>query len=519
MKKPKEIFAGTVLTKRLIFGVVLVLSVLVCSACGEAGNEKTTEKADALAEETSSEATLINYDTYEESSSAATTSEGSAAVEEESEATVSYSFEELFDVSEHISVEKLSKISVDKAIYADEGPILHDFMSSDDQELLDSIIDYINNVSFTKGESLTQKLSENTVTLYAEEGSFELSFNTNNEFLINGTVYIPSAKFPFRGIYNESYYYIEVREELKLSSYGTVTTLTDFDLSEIRLSSIFIDTIGPDITKDADLIVDGTNIQILDAQTINCSGWGYFSVVSDKAFSSLIPEGEASSMIRLDHEYSGSSYYALVSNNVIYTVEELRALVDSRATQIFNSDGTEYTDRVFTGNEILTVKFSYNYGSTVSYAGSIDEETIYKNAVNSDKFPLTSPYEYYLPLYKFDTLEDLEQFKATFGNKIDFDMGWDEVPSFNEVTGEYDEGFFDEYTLLLVYVHSGSSSYRYKNLLSQTDHTSLYLHIGKANDPEVLDELEASWFITVAYPDEYLEKFSQIIAKLARNSY
>ena len=560
MKKTKEFFADTIFMKRLIFCVVLVLSILACSACGEAGNEHTIKEATTLAEETFTETTLINEDTSEESSSPTTTSEETAAFEAESEATtldeetfsettlinedtseesssptttseettafetesetvVSYSFEELFSISEHITVEKLSNFTIDRAIYAADGPILHDFMGSDDQDLIDSIIDFINNVRFTEGKSLTPDLSENTITLYAEEDSFEFCYNTNNEFLINGTVYIPSTKFPQQGRYNVGYYYIEVREELKLSSYGTVTTLTDFDLSEIHLIPIYIETIGPDLTKDADLIVDGKTFQIRDAETICCNSWGYFRVTSEKNFSSLIPEGETSSMIRLDHEYSGASYYAFVSNNVIYTLEELRALVDSRATKILNSDGTEYTDRVFTGNEVLTVQFAYNYGSTFSYAGSIDEESIYKNAVNSDKFPLNSLTEYYLPLYKLDTLEDLEQFKATFGDKIDFDMGWDEVPSFNDVTGEYDEGFFEEYTLLLIYVHSGSSSYRYKNLLPQTDLANLNLYIGKANDPEVLEDLEASWFITVAYPDEYLEEFSKIIVKLSRNSY
>ncbi len=37
----------------------------------------------------------------------------------------------------------------------------------------------------------------------------------------------------------------------------------------------------------------------------------------------------------------------------------------------------------------------------------------------------------HLPIYRFDYLNDLEQFKQTFGEAFTMDGSWDEVPSFN----------------------------------------------------------------------------------------
>ena len=562
--------------KRLIVCVLLVLCIFICSACEEgqekitdgdttsAPKESITEASEVTTEETTKAASESNENAFEDTTLASaesivdespeksesnvkpnnnsnlteTLSEESVSAESlsetvsietdsfectsdesSSETEQSFTFEELFNVSAYIDSEKLSRMNHDYYLYESEGPILHDFSSTANEEVLGSIIDYIKTVRFTISDSLTAKVGESTVTLYEGDRSFEFNFNTENEFVVDGVIYTSSINFPFRGKYDTGYYYIEAREELKLSSYGTVTDLTDFDLSEIHLLPIDIDTVGPDCTKDADLIVDGKSFQICSADIIDCGNWGYFSVVSDKDFSSLIPESETTSMIRFDYEYDNGSRYAFVSNNVIYTAEEIRALVDPKATEILNSDGSEYTDRVFTQNEVLTVNFAYNYGSTVSYAGSADIEKIYKNAFNSNKFPQTSEYEHFLPIYRFDTLEDLENFKAVFGFQINFNLGWDEVPSFNEATGEYDEGFFDEYSLVLVYVHSGSSSYRYEKKLSQVNPGGyLYVNIARANDPEELEELEASWFVTGVYPDDYFDDDTQISAELVRNN-
>ena len=55
----------------------------------------------------------------------------------------------------------------------------------------------------------------------------------------------------------------------------------------------------------------------------------------------------------------------------------------------------------------------------------------------------------HFPIYKFDTLEELTQFKDSLDYPEMLSFAYDEVPPFNEVTAKYDEAFFSENTLLL----------------------------------------------------------------------
>ena len=69
--------------------------------------------------------------------------------------------------------------------------------------------------------------------------------------------------------------------------------------------------------------------------------------------------------------------------------------------------------------------------STFSRAG-YGIPNIYKNALNASKLNDNNPWN--LPIYKFDTLSDLEKFKSDFGGENGFNYGWDEVPSLNDAT-------------------------------------------------------------------------------------
>lgn len=53
----------------------------------------------------------------------------------------------------------------------------------------------------------------------------------------------------------------------------------------------------------------------------------------------------------------------------------------------------------------------------------------YFGSLNSDKMTISSVK--HLPIYRLDYLNDLEQFKQTFGEAFTMDGSWDEVPSFN----------------------------------------------------------------------------------------
>ena len=83
--------------------------------------------------------------------------------------------------------------------------------------------------------------------------------------------------------------------------------------------------------------------------------------------------------------------------------------------------------------------------TTVSRVSS--SEALDSGALNEDQMTISSVLHF--PIYKFDTLEELTQFKDSLDYPEMLSLAYDEVPSFNEVTAKYDEAFFSENTLLL----------------------------------------------------------------------
>ena len=152
----------------------------------------------------------------------------------------------------------------------------------------------------------------------------------------------------------------------------------------------------------------------------------------------------------------------------------------------------------------------------VSYANWTEESEIYFGALNKEKMVISSVQ--HLPIYKFNTLKELEQFKLAFGEVLTMDRGYDEVPSFNDITTNYDETFFDENTLLLVYVGANSGTYRFGVSSVFCAENSFCIHIEQTNNPEVVTDDMAGWFITVAVPDSMVENCTEFDADLNNDS-
>ena len=156
------------------------------------------------------------------------------------------------------------------------------------------------------------------------------------------------------------------------------------------------------------------------------------------------------------------------------------------------------------------------FKSTFSRAGSGRDPDIWNNALNASKLNDNNPWN--LPIYKFDTLSDLEKFKSDFGGESGFNYGWDEVPSLNDATKYYDEAFFDRYTLMLVCVEAGSGSYRFgfKDITIADNY--FCVNIEQTYNPQGGTDDEAAWFITVAVPDSMFANYTEIDATLDRYS-
>ncbi|MBQ7830288.1 MAG: hypothetical protein IJ345_08465 [Clostridia bacterium] len=491
--------------KKLFVCLFFIFCIMICSACDE-----ITQLPDA-------EETTLSENASEETTVNETTAEETTIKEKEV-----YSFEDLYSISNHIDIGNISSFTVDSFNGTLGGIIMHDVMIASNQEHVNSVIEFINNVEFTRATDLYYGVGTYNITLASDDKTFEFSFSSRNEFYVNGIGYIASIEFPFKGIYDSSYCYIGAREEVKLSSYGNITTLTDFDLSEIHLTEIELDLYAYDYTKDADLIIDGKTVKIISDNLIEIYGMGYYEVVSEKNFSSLIPKNETSSVIKFETDYQRELGCISVSNNVVYTVDEIKEILTTMTAyydyQIFNSDGTPFVDREFTEDETIIIRFSYNYDDVLSRAGSGRDDRIYDNALNADKLQ-KSGYSNHLPIYRFDTLNDLEKFKTDFGGEHGFNFGWDEVPSLNDVTAEYDDAFFEEYSLMLVYIDTISGSFRFgvNGMVCEDDYFCIL--VTQTNDPECFTDDMASWFITVPVLKSKIAGCTEFDAELVHKTY
>ena len=272
----------------------------------------------------------------------------------------SYSFDELFNISDRININSISSVKLDMPKGLIGFANMSDVYITADMEYISSVIDFISNVRFIEGEG-HDGVRMDTVTLFADEKSFEFGINSRNEVYVNGFCYTASESFPAMERIDESYEYINPWKDVYLSTYGETTMLADLDLSEIHLGKIEVDLHTLDYTKDTDLLVDGETIRIVSPKIIYWKGWGWYEVVSEKDFSSLIPEGETTSEITFVTEDNREIARVTLSNNQVYTTEELVdilfLLTYSYSIEIFNSDGTPFVDRAFAEDETFFVKY------------------------------------------------------------------------------------------------------------------------------------------------------------------
>ncbi len=148
---------------------------------------------------------------------------------------------------------------------------------------------------------------------------------------------------------------------------------------------------------------------------------------------------------------------------------------------------------------IADLTVTRDFETRVSYANWSEAPEFYANAQNA--IWLEGPSEHF-PIYKFETSEELASFKEMYKTTFTMDRGWDEVPSFNEVTARYTPEFFKENNLLLVYVGSGSCTYRFAVDRLEYNDTYFRVYIKETTNAEVLQMAMAGWFITVDVPKE-----------------
>jgi beta-lactamase regulating signal transducer with metallopeptidase domain len=148
----------------------------------------------------------------------------------------------------------------------------------------------------------------------------------------------------------------------------------------------------------------------------------------------------------------------------------------------------------------------------VAYANYTADGWIFAQCLNPYSLAISSAR--HLPVYRFETTDDLAKFKESVSDTLAFDQSYNEVPSFDEVTLGYDDAFFKDHTVILAYVTAGSGSYRFEIQEIEVNDSELCLNVIQTNHPEVVTSDMAGWFVIAELANTGLTGITEYDAKL-----
>lgn len=104
----------------------------------------------------------------------------------------------------------------------------------------------------------------------------------------------------------------------------------------------------------------------------------------------------------------------------------------------------------------------YDIRETMPYVGyfAYDKKEFYLSSHNAEKLVIN--HTQHLPLWKIDSYEELIAFRDKQSEFCNFDLGYNECPSFNEYITKFNEEYFKHNSLILIYVEEPSGSFRHK---------------------------------------------------------
>lgn len=188
------------------------------------------------------------------------------------------------------------------------------------------------------------------------------------------------------------------------------------------------------------------------------------------------------------------------SGSLVFVADKSSPMPEYRYSQ-------DATPEVCLPDGAVFTQYIDNAPYTVSFANYSGE---FIGGLNADKMYIS--HTKHLPIFKFDNVEELNNFKSRYGETLTMDKGMDEIPSFNSVTEDYDNTFFEDKSLLLVYVPSGSMSWRYGVESISVNNTSLLVKVERTDNNETGNCAMSGWFITIAMDKEELENYTEFDA-------
>ena len=152
------------------------------------------------------------------------------------------------------------------------------------------------------------------------------------------------------------------------------------------------------------------------------------------------------------------------------------------------------------------------FDNCLSWAGWTGDASLFLGALNSDQ--LQTNHTQHLPIYVFKSKAELDSFITRMDEHLSLDEARDEVPAFTETAAKYDEEFFKDNSLILVYVTSGSWNTRYSATGFYCDGTSFVLHVEDTTKTDFGDTAMGGWFVSVVVDNKLIDSCSQFDAYL-----
>ncbi len=196
------------------------------------------------------------------------------------------------------------------------------------------------------------------------------------------------------------------------------------------------------------------------------------------------------------NEYKSSDKIS-VSKNVISQIPVPDLKVGSKVNIVYNGQILEtYPAQINNVFSILLVGAgSVDVPYKISYANYTTKSWIYTSALNTSKMYQSS--QEHLPIYKFESRDELEQFKKSAGGSLSIDKSYDNIQSLNDATAEYGAEFFKDNALILTYISSTSSTWRYGVKELYNDGKNFQLTIMRSDSSESGDSAMCGWYVTV----------------------
>lgn len=145
------------------------------------------------------------------------------------------------------------------------------------------------------------------------------------------------------------------------------------------------------------------------------------------------------------------------------------------------------------------------YDAEVCYTGYSSDHSYWEYAYNNDKDAWVG-----MPIFKLESAGELADFKENLKPYFSFNAKRYATPdtftlTFNEVTADYDDAFFAENIVLVVYVQASSGTFRYRVENATVKNNALIFTIDQYNDDGISTCDMSGWLAVISISREALD--------------